>query len=94
MTIYIKLATGEYPTHQGDVRVEYPEMGDEFILPETYAFVRSTMPPEHDYVTQRPIEIYPVLLNGEWVMQWDIRDATQEEIDYASDRNTNGGTYA
>ena len=80
MTIYIKLATGEYPRHQGDVRLEYPDMGEPFVLPETYAQVQSTEPPEYDFATQRVEETPPVLVNGVWVMQWRIRDATPEEI--------------
>ena len=91
MTIYIKLATGEYPRHQGDVRLEYPNMGDEFELPETYAQVQRTDPPECDFVTQRAEETPPVLVNGVWVMQWRVRDATQQELDYAASQNTHGG---
>jgi hypothetical protein len=90
MTIYIKLATGEYPRHQGDVRLECPDMGDEFVLPETYAQVQSTEPPEYDFVTQRAEETPPVLVNGVWVMQWRVRDATQQELDYAASQNVNG----
>lgn len=84
MTIYIKLATGEYPRHQGDVRLEYPDMGDEFVLPETYAQVQSTEPPEYDFATQRAEEALPLLIDGVWVMQWYIRDATPEEIEFAN----------
>jgi hypothetical protein len=80
MTIYIKLTTGEYPRHQGDVRLEYPEMGDDFVLPDTYAQVQSTEPPEHDLITQRAEETFPVLVNNVWVMQWHLRNATQEEM--------------
>ena len=83
MTIFIKLATGEYPRHQGDVRLEYPDMGDEFVLPETYAQVRYVDPPAYDYILQRAEEAPPVLIDGEWVMQWRIRQATQFEIDLA-----------
>jgi len=84
MTIYIKLATGEYPRHQGDVRLEYPDMGEPFVLPDTYARVQSTEPPEHNYDTQRAVETPPVQINGQWVMQWMVRDATQEEINLAA----------
>ena len=31
MTAYIKLATREFPLHQGDIRLEHPEIGEEFI---------------------------------------------------------------
>ncbi len=91
MSIYIKLATGEYPRHQGDVRLEYPNMGEPFVLPETYAQVLSTEPPEHDLVTQRVQETTPLLLDGVWVMQWRVRDATQQELDYVSKRKAEEG---
>lgn len=65
-------------------------MGDEFVLPETYAQVQSTEPPEYDFVTQRAEETPPVLVNGVWVMQWRVRDATQQELDYAASQNVNG----
>jgi hypothetical protein len=80
---YIKLATGEYPRHQGDVRLEYPEMGEPFVLPDTYAHVQGTPEPE---VTdaQRVVEILPIQVNGQWFMQWMVRDATQQELDFAA----------
>lgn len=80
MSRYIKLATGEYPRHQGDVRLEYPEMGDEFVLPETYAYVEWVDAPAHDEVNQRVQETAPELVNGTWFMRWTVRDATEKEI--------------
>jgi hypothetical protein len=82
---YIKLATGEYPRHQGDVRLEYPDMGAPFVLPETYAHVQNTEMPEHDYDTQRAEEAPPVMIDGVWVMQWRVREATPEEIGRAEE---------
>jgi len=89
MTIYIKLSTGEYPRHQGDVRLEYPDMGDVFVLPETYAHVQSTEPPDHNRITQRAVETPPIEIDGQWVMQWLVRDATQEELNFATEQNEN-----
>ena len=86
MSIYIKLSTNEYPRHQGDVRLEYPDMGEPFVLPETYASVQSTEPPEYDYETHRAEETPPVLINGVWTMQWRVREATQEEIESNANR--------
>lgn len=83
MSIYIKLSTNEYPRHQGDVRLEYPDMGETFVLPETYASVQSTEPPEYDFDTQRVEETPPILIDGVWTMQWRVREATQQEIDFA-----------
>ena len=88
MTIYIKLSTGEYPRHQGDVRLEYPDMGDVFVLPETYAHVQRTPEPEVTD-TQRAVETQPIEIDGQWVMQWLVRDATQEELNFATEQNEN-----
>jgi hypothetical protein len=91
MTTYIKLSTNEYPRHQGDVRLEYPDMGEPFVLPETYASVQSTEPPEYDYETHRAEETPPVLIDGVWTMQWRVREATQEELDFAERQKSRVG---
>lgn len=74
---YIKLATMEYPRHQGDVRLEYPDMGNEFVLPETYALVQETPEPEVTE-TQMVVEQFPVLNNGVWERQWVVVDKPVE----------------
>ena len=80
MSIYIKLATNEYPRHQGDIRLEYPDMGEEFVLPDTYAPVQWVAPPAHDEVNQRVQETAPELVDGQWFMRWTVRNATEQEL--------------
>lgn len=75
MTAYIKLSTGEYPRHPGDIALD---PGSE------YAVVQWVDPPESDFVTQRCYEGPPVNENGAWRMTWIVRDATPEEIEAAS----------
>jgi len=75
MTAYIKLSTGEYPRHPGDIALD-PE--------GIYAVVEWVDPPEIDPSTQRYGEGAPVNDGDVWRMTWLVRDATQEEIDESS----------
>lgn len=81
MNAYIKLATLEYPRHEGDIRLDYPDMGENFCCPETYAPVAWVDCPQFDLITQRAFESAPVCVDGVWQMVWEVRDATVEEID-------------
>lgn len=89
MSRYIELSTSAYPRHQGDVRLQYPDMGQEFVLPDTYAYVEWVDPPLYDEVLQRTQETAPELVDGTWYMRWIVRDLTQEEIDSIARNNEN-----
>jgi hypothetical protein len=71
MTAYIKLSTGEYPRHPGDIEVDPVK---------DYAAVEWADPPQFDVRTQRCAETSPALVNGAWKMVWSVRDATLEEV--------------
>ena len=75
MTAYIKLSTGEYPRHPGDIALD-PN--------SEYAVVKWVDPPSIDAKLQRCYEGAPINENGIWRMTWVVRDATQEEIDEAN----------
>lgn len=81
MSAYIKLSTLEYPRYQGDIRLEHPTIGQEFICPETYAPVEVAAAPEFDYATQTAYELSPVNTNGVWSMAWAVRDLTAQELE-------------
>lgn len=81
MSAYIKLATLEYPRHEGDIRLEHPEIGEEFICPDTYASVEWVDPPEHDEARQAPYEVAPVKDAGGWKMAWALREFSTQEIE-------------
>jgi|TARA_R110000824_G_scaffold63176_1_gene166482 hypothetical protein len=81
MTAYIKLATREFPLHQGDIRLEHPEIGEEFICPDTYAPVEWTEPPEYDPITMRRGYDAPIKVANKWLASWFVRAATPEEIE-------------
>lgn len=77
MTAYIKLSTGEYPRHVGDIELDSAGLED-------YASVQWTDYPTFDKTTQRCYEDAPVQENGVWKMTWSVRDATPEEIELAN----------
>ena len=79
MSAYIKLSTLEYPRHQGDIRLEHPEIGDEFVCPETYAEVAYVTEPEIDPDLQYCYEEKPQLIEGVWTMVWGVNDWSEEQ---------------
>jgi hypothetical protein len=84
MTIYIKLSTGEYPRHEGDIRLEHPEIlesqtGETFPCPETYAKVQWVDFPEINANEQLFYELPPIQVNSVWTMVWGVRDLTDAE---------------
>ena len=74
---YIKLATMEYPRHQGDVRLEHPEIGNVFVCPKTYALVQETPEPEVTE-TQMVVELPPAQNKGVWERRWAVVDKPVE----------------
>ena len=90
MTTYIKLSTLEYPRHEGDIRLEYPEItedqtGDTFPCPDTYALVEWVDPPTIDETTQAVEQQPPAQHSGVWKMVWAVRDLTAEELQARAD---------
>jgi hypothetical protein len=81
MSYYIKLSTLDYPKHQGDIRLEHPEIGDEFICPDTYAEVLDTERPSYDFKIQTIYEDPPSLIDGKWYKNYVVRNYTQQELD-------------
>jgi hypothetical protein len=80
MSAYIKLSTLEYPRHQGDIRLEHPNIGEEFVCPETYAHVEYVEMPDHNHETQTAYQLLPVQTDKVWSMVWAVRDLTAEEL--------------
>ena len=81
MSAYINKETLAYPLHEGDIRLEYPNIGEEFILPEKYALVKDTPQPtidqtKNEYIVEKP----PIFSDDGWVKQWEVRTLTEEEI--------------
>jgi hypothetical protein len=84
MSAYIKLATLEYPRHEGDIRIDHPEISESqtgvtFPCPASYAQVQWIDRPAFDSATQICREMAPVFSNGVWKMSWEVRTLTTEE---------------
>lgn len=90
MSNYIKLSTLEYPRHEGDIRLEHPEItedqtGDTFPCPDTYALVQETSMPSFNPDIQTCFGGAPIQENGVWKMTWIVRNLTPEEIQAKAD---------
>jgi hypothetical protein len=85
MTAYINTLTGQYPLHEGDIRIEHPyisdkETGDTFVCPAEYALVNFVECPTFDYLTECAYEGAPEQRGNDWFMTWIVRPMTEEEI--------------
>lgn len=90
MISYIKLSTLEFPRHEGDIRLEHPEIlesqtGDTFPCPSTYAPVSYVESPEigDNQTLEQPQAIQDE--SGNWILSWPVRDLTSEEIQARKD---------
>lgn len=93
MTAYIRLSTLEYPRHEGDIRLENPEIletqtGATFPCPDTYVLVTPIDTPEYNRETQTFEELSPTQIDGVWTQQFLVRDMTAEELDTRARRLT------
>ena len=85
MTAFIKVSTGEYPRHEGDIRLEHPEIlesqtGDTFPCPSDYAIVEVTAPPSFNYSTQQVTEGQPEFVDGVWRTTWVVAEAPPQSF--------------
>jgi hypothetical protein len=80
MATYINKETNEYPLYEGDIRLLYPDMGNEFILPIDFAEVTENALPT---ITENQTfaETTPTLnADGSYERVYVIRDLTEEEL--------------
>lgn len=68
----------EYPRHIGDIFREHPDF-DGVNLPEGWKAVTPTDFPTVSS-TETYFEVEPILVDGQYVQVWAIRDLTEEEI--------------
>lgn len=73
MSTYIKLSTLEYPRHVGDIAIDPQGSQD-------YELVQWVDRPEYNHNTQICYELAPKKINSIWLMQWAVRELTEEEI--------------
>ena len=74
---FIKLATLEYPRHEGDIRAEHPEIlesqtGETFPCPDTYAPVHYVDQPDFDEMLEYCVEAAPIQTDGKWYVNWSV----------------------
>lgn len=86
MSTYIKLNDLSYPWHEGDIRIDHPEIpdhltGDDFPVVSDYAKLEVAPIPDFDHENERCYQMQPVNQNGTWFMAWGVRAATQKEKD-------------
>ena len=85
MSYYIKLSTMRFPMHEGDIRLEHPEIlesqtGPTFPCPDDYAIVEQVDPPVYDETQYSCSQSTPVRdENGNWKMNWIITELTEEQ---------------
>lgn len=85
MIAYIKLATLEYPRHEGDIRRDHPDIPESatypnFPCPPTYAPVAYTEPPAINPERQRiELDAPAKLADGTWEARWKITPIPDSE---------------
>jgi hypothetical protein len=81
MSIYINTNTNDYPLFEGDIRLLYPDMGTEFVLPAGFAEVEETPVPTLE-IGQTFDEFPPVFdsKSKKYQRSFGVRDMTKEEI--------------
>ena len=76
---YINLLTLEFPRYEGDIRLDHPEIGEDFVCPSTYAPVTVSPEPSIDSQNQKLQFGSPYESNGWWVVDLIVVDLTDEE---------------
>jgi hypothetical protein len=99
MSAFIKIPTLEYPRHEGDIRLEYPEIletqtGDTFPCPETYAKVIQSSMPVYNYLEQKCLEQFPQNIDGVWTQVWQVFNLTEEEKQQQQQQQTISNSIA
>jgi hypothetical protein len=80
MATYINKKTNEYPLYEGDIRLLYPDMGSEFILPNDFAeVIENDLPAVTE--NQTFTETTPKLnADGVYERVYVVRELTDEEL--------------
>lgn len=95
MSIYINTNTNKYPLFEGDIRLLYPNMGAEFVLPVGFAEVEDTPIPTLE--TGQAFDEFPPVFDEKskkYQRSFGIRNLTEEEITKINNfRETNYPNY-
>lgn len=77
---FININTLEFPRHEGDVRLEHPDMGETFICPIDFAMVTLNAPPAFDANTQVVELGTPYKQNEQWFVDYVIINLSADAI--------------
>lgn len=59
------------------------DLTNDQLLPDGYVYVRYIEPPQFNPMNQKPVEkLVPELINGKWVIGYEIIDLTADELDH------------
>lgn len=93
MSGYVKIATGEYYFYEGDIRLEHPDMGKEFVCPPEYVKVVGTPLPSYDDMVEEVIG-EAQLIDDKWAQVWQVVSLSPERIAVLREaRDRSLGTY-
>ncbi|MNL02941.1 hypothetical protein D3C87_1234620 [compost metagenome] len=79
------LQVEEYPI--SDLRARLPDVSlpvdltNDAVLPEGFVFVNPTAIPSFDSTTHRVVEVTPTLVDGKWVVTYDLVPLTASELE-------------
>ena len=76
---YINILTLEFPRYEGDIRLDHPEIGEEFVCPSTYAPVTVSPEPVIDSQNQKTQFSSPYENGGQWFVDFVVVELTDEE---------------
>lgn len=80
--IFINTVTNKFPIHEGDIRLLYPSMGSEFVLPLEYAIVEIDETEIVNKTVNEKIVTLPVELNnGKYIQKLTVVPLNKLEIE-------------
>lgn len=77
--IYIRLRDNFFPCYEGDIRVEHPEIGDQFVCPSTFALVEVSPEPVFDLNTHKIVFGGIYQKDGKWCVDQVAVELTRAE---------------
>lgn len=79
--MYINELTGDFPLYEGDIRLQYPNIGEIFELPEGFKEVLASLLPEL-LEDEKAVPLAPIVdINGQYRQEFSIEKLTEEEIE-------------
>lgn len=77
---FININTLEFPRHEGDIRLEHPDMGETFVCPPDFAVVTLNAVPSFDASTQIVELGTPYKRNDQWFVDYVVINLSAEAI--------------